>query len=382
MEISQHIKNLLLTNERVILDNFGAFDSKHIPARIDKETKMMTPPIKIVIFNPEYKKSEGLLAKQMAEKEGISIDNANEQISEYVKTIKTKLNSGEKVDFKDLGELTKTDDGKYDFSYISEDNLLLDSFGLPKVSISEQDKIKTVPANKNLRKAPINKTQEKPKKKKTWLVLLPVFGLIGILLVAVYFFKPDLWEKGYNFSSEKIASLENSIFGSSKEKLEIITPEDEENQNEEIIDNSNDSIDNQVSEVTDDSTSAEGVADNQTEDISDANIKNVQEDNQTEDIPEVAENNSSKTVVNTNSSSAKSGKYYIIIGSVKSKKSAQKEQERYAVKGITTDILYVAKMDRYRISIGEFSSAKAAQDFFTNFENKHGTMDAWVWEKR
>ncbi len=415
MEISQHIKNLLLTNERVILNGFGAFDSKHIPARIDKESKTMIPPYKIVVFNPEYTKSEGILAKHMAIKEGISEDSANEQIEEYVKTVKAKLNSGEKVIFPDLGEMLKTPEGKYDFSYKSEDNLLLDAFGLPKVSLSEQDKKQTAPPKKELRKAPVKKTPEKPKKitekpklkekpkpiqkqkpapvkkqkpvksktdtpkkkKKGWLVLLIIFGLIGILAAAVYFFKPDLWKKGYNFSSEKIASVKKSVFGGNKDDLEIITPGEDANQPEEVVETDTDTTENQVSETVEDTTSAEEVT----------NTEEIQEDNQTSDIQEdntqeVAEDNSQSVDVNTNSSAAESGKYYIIIGSVKTEASAQKEQKRYAKKGITTEIVYASKLDRYRISIGKFSSAKAAQDFFTDFENKYGKTDAWVWKKR
>ncbi len=420
MEISQHIKNLLITNERVILNGFGAFDSKHIPARIDKETKTMTPPFKIVVFNPEYKEDEGLLAKHMAEKEDISFDNANEQISEYVKTIKTKLDSGEKVSFQDLGEFTKSADGNYEFSYMSEDNLLVDSFGLPKVSITEQDKLSAPPPKKDLRKAPIKTGQDKPKpipakpkakpipakpirkqpvkkaapvkkskpvklkkedtkkKKRFWPVLLILIGLIGILLVAVYFFKPDLWKKGYSFSSEKIAYVKKSVFGDNKDKLEIITPDDEIDQTEEIADNSVDTSDSQVADVTD-TTSTEEIADNQTEEVSGDNQTT---DVQKEDNQDVVEDNTREVQVNTNSGSAQNGKYYIIIGSVKSEASAQKEQKRYAKKGITTNILYAKKMNRYRMSIGEFSSAKAAQDFFTDFQNKHGNIDAWVWEKR
>ena len=419
MEISQHIKNLLLSNERVILGGFGAFDSKHIPARIDKETKTMTPPFKIVVFNPDYKEAEGLLAKHMAEKEGISFDNANEQISEYVKTIKTKLESGEKVIFPDLGEFHKAENGNYEFSYRSEDNLLVDSFGLPKVSLSEQDKKTTIPPKKDLRKAPIKKAPdnlkkpvekqkpvEKPKpiqkqkpvpvkkpkpvklkkenekkKKKIWPVLLIILGVIGLFLVAVYFFKPDLWKKGYNFSSEKIAFVKGKVFGGDKEKLEIITPDDENDQTEEIADNTNEG-ENETSDDIDDASSTEEIADTQTEEVSDVNTEDVTEDVQEDDTQEVVEDNSQTVEVNSNSGTAENGKYYIIIGSVKSESSAQKEQKRYAKKGITTDILYVPHMDRYRISIGQFSSAKAAQDFFTDFQNKYGSIDAWVWEKR
>ncbi len=401
MEISQHIKNLLLTNERVILGGFGAFDSKHIPAQIDKETKTMTPPYKIVVFNPEYTQDEGLLVQHLAEKEGISGDSAKEQISEYVKTIKTQLNSGEKVLFPELGEFKKAADGSYEFSYISKDNLLVDSFGLPKVSLTEQEVTKTDPKKnprkkpaakpvsqkekpKPVKKAPAAKKQkpaklqkEKQEKKKFWPVLLIIFGLIGILLVAVYFFKPDLWKKGYNFSSEKIAYIKKNVFGSNDD-LEIITPDEENNQTEEVADNNTDTV-NQITNDTADSSATEDVAVNQNEEVSNEENTEIPKNNQTADIQE---NKTQNIEVNATPNSAQRGKYYIIISSVKSEASSKKEQKRYAAKGISTSVFYVPNPDRYRISIGEFSSAKAAQKFFSDFENQHGKTDAWVWEKR
>ena len=386
MEISQHIKNLLLSNTRVILGGFGAFETKHIPARIDKETKTMTPPFKIVVFNPDVKEDAGLLAKHMAEKEDISFESASEQISEFVKTVKTKLDNGDTVMFTDLGEFKKGPSGKPEFSYLSEDNLLLDSFGLPKVSLSEENNpLKDKPAKENLRKEPIKKKtsekkaiqkptkrtppvkkkkQPKPKKEKTgkkkrfFPVLLIILGVIGILFAAVYFFKPDLWKKGYDFTSQKIASVTGN-----KEKLEVITPE-EDIQPEETTE-----------EVADTATNNEITADE---------VSDVQPEDNEVQADEIAKNDIQNEVaeVNTSTSSANSGKYYIIIGSVKSEPAAQKEQKRFAAKGISTDIIYVPHMDRYRISLGEFSSAKAAQDFFTDFQNQHGNIDAWVWEKK
>ncbi len=416
MEISQHIKNLLMTNNRVILSGFGAFDSKYIPAKIDKETKTMTPPQKIIVFNPEFTQDEGFLAKEMSEKEGISLENAKEQINEYVKTIKTKLESGDKVVFKDLGEFVKKDN-KYEFSYLSGDNLLVDSFGLPKVSLSGQDNKTVIPPKKDVRKEPIKpikKEKAKPvskpkpktkkeikpkpvkktkqaklktehkKKKRFWPVLLIILGVIGILLVAVYFFKPDLWKKGYAYSSDKIATVKSSIFGDRKDDLEIITPEDIDVQTEKV----SDTVDsgNQTDIVAEDTTNVDELAENTDETVNEEN-SNIEEDNsQSEDAvennTEVVEDNTNDVSVNTNTSSATSGKYYIIIGSVKTKAAADREQKRYAAKGISTTAIYADKLDRYRISIGEFSSAKAAQDFFKEFENKHGNIEAWVWEKR
>ncbi|NPA67190.1 MAG: hypothetical protein GXO50_01125 [Chlorobi bacterium] len=401
MEISQHIKNLLITNERVILGGFGSFDSKHIPARIDKETKTMTPPFKIVVFNPNIKEDAGLLAEYMAEKENISLESAKEQISEYVKTVKAKLDAGEKVVFKDLGEFKKTPDGKYEFAYLSEDNLLLDSFGLPKVSLAETEKTSEIPPKKDIRKEPIKKVPDKrkkstvtpkpvkktktekkkniedKKKKRRIPVFLIFIALIGILLAALYFFKPDLWNKGYNCSAEKLAYVKQKIFGN-EDDLEIITPEDTvitaKEITEELKDTSEVNNENSDENVTEEDTAyAETTADNE---------PNEEAENTGETTNTTVENNEADTGTGIVSEPAQSGKYYIIIGSVKTEAAAQKEKKRFAAKGITADIIYVPHMDRYRISLGAFSSAKEAQDFFSDFSSKHGNIDAWVWEKR
>ncbi len=158
MEISQHIKNLLKTNERVILGGFGAFNTKQISAKYDAETKTMNPPYKIVSFDHNIKEDAGLLSKYMAEQEGITLDNANEQISEYVKMINSRLSSGQKVEFKDLGTFNKDADGSFNFSFLSEDNLLIDSFGLSTVSLDAKNE--SIPIKQPVTKKPITKIPE------------------------------------------------------------------------------------------------------------------------------------------------------------------------------------------------------------------------------
>ena len=163
MEISQHLRTLLKTNERVILGDFGVFTTKQISASIDKETKVMKPPFKIVVFDQNITEDAGLLIKYMAEQKRISIDNAKEQIEEYVKTIKSKLAAGKTVEFRDMGSFKQSADGKIEFSYLSDDNLLLDSFGLPPVTIAKQNNLKSTPIERKqpIKKTPLKKTEVK-----------------------------------------------------------------------------------------------------------------------------------------------------------------------------------------------------------------------------
>jgi len=414
MEISQHIKNLLKTNERVILKGFGVFTTKHIPARIDKETKIMKPPFKIVVFDDSVTEDAGLLIKHMAEKERISIDNAKEQIDEYVKTIKSKLSAGKNVEFKDLGSFSQKPGDKIEFSYLSEDNLLLDSFGLPTVTISDQDKFVSKPIEKKqpikapVEKKPVEKkrVEQKPqvvkadekkkpikqkpvrqkpvkqkpvkdgkkRKKRPFLFGLLIFiGAIAVMLTAIYFFKPDLWDKGYAYISPVKNKIAGWINGDDSGNYKIITNddinEDNEIENDEIVDTN--TIDENINNNTDQTDENNNDLNETEENVSDNTVDNNSDNNETVDV-----------TVNETPNNAQKGRYYIIVGSVVSESSAQKEQKRFANKGITTNIIYVPGMNRYRISIGDFGSAKDAQDYYSNFQNKHGNIEAWVWEKR
>jgi nucleoid DNA-binding protein/flagellar basal body-associated protein FliL len=400
MEISQHIKNLLKTNSRVILKNFGAFETKHIPAVIDQVTKVMKPPFKIVIFNPEFKEDTGLLMNYMAEQEHTSLDDAAEQIEEYVKTLKTKLDSGQTVECKDLGKFVKAIDGSYEFSFLSDENLLIDSYGLPVVSMSEQDKVTPRPEvikeqtkkeveikkpevkekivtppvkkeavikekvvkEKPIKQKPVKETLtgEQPKKKKRgWLVLLIILGVIAVLLTAVYFLKPDYWTKGYNFTSEKFTIVKSTVggwFNKDKDKFEIIEKIEKPDTNT-------------VSELNGDTTDQ---GNNESENETETNRETNTNDTETETVVEN----------NTITPPSKTGRYHIIVGSLETEAEAQQEQKRFTKKGISTDIIHVPSINRYRISAGAFKSPKEAQDYFAELQKKYEGLEAWVWEKK
>jgi nucleoid DNA-binding protein/cell division septation protein DedD len=421
MEISQHIKNLLKTNSRVILKNFGAFETKHISAVIDKDTKVMKPPFKIVVFTTEFKQDSGLLLKYMAEHEQISIDSAAEQIEEYVKTLKSKLDSGQTFECKDLGKFVKGIDGSYEFSFLSDENLLIDSYGLPIVSMSEQDKVTPRPEvireqskkeletknpevkeeivtppikkeqvvkenivkenivkekvvkEKVVKEKPIKQkpvkdplTGEQPKKKgRGWLVLLIIVGVIAVFLTAVYFLKPDYWTKGYDYTSEKFTIVKSTVsgwFNKDKDKYEIIEKIEKPDTNT-ISGLNSDTVDQGINE-----------SENETETNTETNTETETVTNETE-TETVVENN-------TLTPPSKTGKYHIIVGSLETEADAKQEQKRFTKKGINTDIIHVPALSRYRISAGAFKTPKEAQDYFAELQKKYEGLEAWVWEKK
>jgi len=412
MEISQHIKNLLVSNERVILKDFGAFITKQVSAKFDKETGIMKPPYKTVIFDNTIKEDAGLLSDYISAQEGFTKNASEELINEFVKTIKAKLNSGQIVDFKELGTFKQSSGGEVEFTFLSENNLLPDSFGLSAVSVSEKNEV-APPQAKPEKKAPIKKkapVKKKPikkvkpkverskkprvkkekktgekKKMKIWPILLILIMAIGITLTAIYFFKPDLWAKGYNFSTEKIASVKQ-MFSKDSGQYDIIDP-DKEGNNESVENDTNSVTTTQEEEYTDED---DIISDDEDVDTSFEDDASVTED---ESIVEeevvndaVVEDSTPEDVVteeiNTSVNTPSKGKYYIIVGSVKTEASAKKEQKRFSKKGITTSIIHVTSNNRYRISLGEFSSAKEAQNFYSDIQSKHGNIEAWVWEKR
>jgi hypothetical protein len=315
------------------------------------------------------------------------------------------------VDFKELGTFKQSSAGEIEFDFSSENNLLPDSFGLSAVSVLEKNDVvppqvkpeKKAPLKKKpVKKEPVKKVKPKverskktrvkkekktgeKKKIKVWSILLILFMAIGIALATIYFFKPDLWTKGYNFSTEKIASVKQ-MFNKDSRQYDIIGTDKEVN---------SENVENDTSLVT--TTKEEEYTDEDNVISDDENVdtsfeedspvtgeENVAKEEVVEDA--VVEDNTPEDIVteeiNTSVNKPNKGKYYIIVGSVKTEASAKREQKRFSKKGITTSIIYVTSNNRYRISLGEFSSAKQAQNFYFDIQSKHGNVEAWVWENR
>jgi nucleoid DNA-binding protein len=97
--IEKYIAELLETNNRVIVPDFGAFMVK-----IDAGDKTVT-------FNDFLKYNDGLLVNHIASKEKISKDDAFKKIREFVKELLNTLKTSQKFTLGTMGSLVKDERG-------------------------------------------------------------------------------------------------------------------------------------------------------------------------------------------------------------------------------------------------------------------------------
>lgn len=132
MQLQTYISNLLYRYECVTIPQFGAFITQSISAKIDSKNNTFYPPKKVIAFNAQLINNDGVLARYIADTESISFESATAKIAENVTHFKNKLDIGETLTFKDIGELTFNGERKIEFNPSYELNYLTDSFGLTK----------------------------------------------------------------------------------------------------------------------------------------------------------------------------------------------------------------------------------------------------------
>jgi len=130
MQLSQYISDLLYRYECVTLPNFGAFLSHPISARINEGTSSFYPPQKQLSFNVQLKSNDGLLASYISDVENISFEVATRKIENQVSQLKLRLEKGETVEFKHIGELISSDEGNLSFIPLDNLNYMTEAFGL------------------------------------------------------------------------------------------------------------------------------------------------------------------------------------------------------------------------------------------------------------
>ncbi|AUP79334.1 HU domain-containing protein [Flavivirga eckloniae] len=130
MQLETYISDLLYRYECVTVPEFGAFLTQRTSATIHESTNAFYPPKKMVSFNEQIQKNDGLLANYIADIEKIPFEVATKKIAKRVRVLKSYLTQGETLSFKNIGEITFNSEGKILFEPSNHLNYLTDSFGL------------------------------------------------------------------------------------------------------------------------------------------------------------------------------------------------------------------------------------------------------------
>ena len=150
--MEKFIIELLDNNVRVVLPDLGAF--------IVKQRK----PLKI-IFNEFLKYNDGLLIEYIAKSENIEKDEATKKVTEFVNSVKTKLNADSKLVIEGLGLLHKDQAGNIAFD-LDKDAKVKDIEGAKKDDKKEEKKEDKKEVKKPETKVEV-KEEEKDSKKVT-----------------------------------------------------------------------------------------------------------------------------------------------------------------------------------------------------------------------
>jgi nucleoid DNA-binding protein len=135
LDLNKGIAQLLYDHDCVIIPEFGGFIASYRPAQIHKATNTIHPPSKQIGFNKNLVNNDGLVADYFVRHQEVSFDEAMSFINKRVETIKSDLEAGRRVEFREVGAIYKDDTGALQFVPDDNTNYLRESFGLRNVGL-------------------------------------------------------------------------------------------------------------------------------------------------------------------------------------------------------------------------------------------------------
>ncbi|GAA4967225.1 SPOR domain-containing protein [Algibacter aquimarinus] len=179
MQLETYISDLLYRYECVTIPDFGAFLTQSASARIEETSNAFYPPKKVLSFNEQIQKNDGLLANYIADVEKIPFEIATKKIEKRVKILKAYLTQGETLTFNNIGEIAFNPEGKIMFEPSYHLNYLTDAFGLSQfVSPSINREVYKEDVENIEKVVPITVTPEKRKSR-------PYFKYAAVALIAL-----------------------------------------------------------------------------------------------------------------------------------------------------------------------------------------------------
>lgn len=131
--IATYIQELLATNNRVIVPNYGAFLVRATSKSKDANT--LKEKLKDIYFSPFLKFNDELLEKYIIKKEDITKDQAAQKITEFIDKVKKELDGEKPYEIADFGQFIADKQGKVQFI-----PLLKEEKEIPKKDIKTESK--------------------------------------------------------------------------------------------------------------------------------------------------------------------------------------------------------------------------------------------------
>ncbi len=133
MQFENLIKDLLYSNDCVVLPGLGGFIAKYKGASLNTNLHTIYPPQKTIGFNQQIKENDGLLVSALCALNNCSYSEGKAELDAWVKEQSNTLLRGEKLSWKGIGILFQDRLGKIQFIPDSKGNFSVESLGLEKI---------------------------------------------------------------------------------------------------------------------------------------------------------------------------------------------------------------------------------------------------------
>lgn len=362
--IVKHLTALLARHNKVVVPRLGTFTVSTTQAEMVGEE--MLPPRRHITFSEYEIDDNHLLKNAVLEAENITEADFEEQVKDFVATLRTQITIFGSYEVVGLGKFLKDDAGSLRFVAEEVQNFVGDSFGLPKISYqtihatnskqAEEIVVKSKPKNTTTSDT-MTLEDEKEKWKSSelvwWLVVIPLLFVFAFLIYL--FTQKDAMDRFRSFFS----GGDNAVAVNVSEKKSY---ENFQGQKPETV---------ITAEQGDNSGRGTTV------------VEPEGEDKEKFETPVVTtpKRNNTPTVVRENMPKAKeaqAGKFYIVLGSFSSEDKANKAKMSIDNKGVNSMVLSSKDSKLYRVAYGvEFSDEKSATEKIKEVSEKLG-IQVWV----
>jgi cell division septation protein DedD len=358
--IVTHLTALLTQHDKVVVPRLGTFTVSITNAEMVGEE--IVPPHCHITFQEFEVADNHLLKNAVVKAEAISEAEFEEQIKEFVATLRTQITILGSHELKGLGRFFKDDTGTLRFEAEEIQSFMGDSFGLPKIAYQalhsnkpnkEEDEVAVKPSTKKTTAETMTLEDEKEKWKSSelvwWLVVIPLLFVFAFLIYL--FTQKDAMDRFRSFFS----GGDNAVAVNVSEKKSY---ENFQGQKPETV---------ITAEQGDNSAKNTPI------------VKPEREDKEAIDNTTVTTPKKTKTTDNMpKAKEAQSGKFYIVLGSFSSEDKANKAKIGMDNKGVNSMVVSSKDGKLYRVTYGvEFSDEKSASEKIKEVSEKLG-IQVWV----
>lgn len=349
MNLSPYLAELLKTNDCVIIPDLGGFVANYKASEYDAQSDRFFPPSKEIIFSSKLKKNDGLLVNFICEREGVKYLDARKMVSEFVTECLFRLESGERVEFDQIGALYFDQHENLLFDGENFNSTRTDAFGLEAFHFPQLVNKYSQPAKPVFRDKDPEPQSERRQAAK--------YILMGLPILAALYLIPKMIGHDPSTLLQQSNTASISLTETPAAKTSETTPTSGTNP---VAGNGSSAV------VSTPEVKSEPVG------IVPAVEKPVVVQ-QAADTPSQTGKGLVQTVVNEPSK----GKYQVVGGCFKVRENADKLADQLIKKGYPAQVFNLGK-EFFRVTVQSFETRKEAETAMSKLVNAEPGADYWL----